>query len=150
MKFAIFLESSLLFNSFYCLFLFINKTSQLNKLKTRTAINVKISVFLICVTVIIYLFYHLHDCTFNTFLNIKTTTTLNWWSFAPMVVLVALQFSWFNFTFSVSSPCFKHSYNTETAITANTAITNECFKIFKVCIDWTNVGMKQTKIISLT
>ena len=63
-KFAIFLKSSLLFNSFYCLFLFINKT-WLNNLKTRIAVNAKISVFVICVEVIIYLLYNLHDCTFK-------------------------------------------------------------------------------------
>ena len=67
-KFAVFLNSSLLFNSFYCLFLFIKKTLWLNNVKTRTAMNAKISVFLICVEVIIYLpLYNLHDCTFNYF-----------------------------------------------------------------------------------
>ena len=81
----------------------------------------------------------------NTFLNIKTTATLNWWSFVPMVVLLVLQFSWFNFIFSFRSPCSRHSYNTDTKF----QITNECLKIFKVSIKWTNVGMKQTKIISL-
>ena len=54
MKIAIFLKSSLLFNSFYCLFLFINKSLRLNNSKTRTAI-IKISVFIICVEAIIYL-----------------------------------------------------------------------------------------------
>ena len=39
MKFTIFLKSSLLFNSFYCLFLFINKILSLNGLKTRTAMK---------------------------------------------------------------------------------------------------------------
>ena len=33
------------------------KTLRLNKLKTRTAINAKISVFVICVEAIMYLFY---------------------------------------------------------------------------------------------
>ena len=37
-------------------FLFINKTLWLNNLKTRTAINAKISVFVICVNAIAYLF----------------------------------------------------------------------------------------------
>ena len=65
-KFAIFLKSSLLFNSFYCLLLLINKTLRLNTLKTRAAMNAKLSVFDICVEVIIYLLSHnLHDCTFN-------------------------------------------------------------------------------------
>ena len=38
----------------------------LNNSQTRTAINAKISVFVICVETIIYLLlYKLHDCTFN-------------------------------------------------------------------------------------
>ena len=59
-KLAIFLKSSLHFNSFYCLF--INKNLRLNNLKTRTAMNAKISVFVISVEAIIYLLlYNLHD-----------------------------------------------------------------------------------------
>ena len=66
MKFTIFLKRIVLFSSFYCLFLYINKTLRLNNFKTRTATNAKISVFVICVNVIIYLLsYNLHDCTFN-------------------------------------------------------------------------------------
>ena len=62
MKFATFLKNSLLFNSFYFLFLFINKTLRLNNLKTKTAMNAKISAF----EVIIYLIlYNMHDCIFN-------------------------------------------------------------------------------------
>ena len=54
------------FNSFYCLFLFVNKTLPLNNFKTRTDINAKISVFIVCLEAIIYLLlYNLHDCTFN-------------------------------------------------------------------------------------
>ena len=68
MKFAIFLKSSLLFNSFYCLFLFVNKTLRLNNFKTRTDMNAKISVLIIFVEAIIYLLlYNLHDCTFKSF-----------------------------------------------------------------------------------
>ena len=38
----------------------------LNNLKTRTAMNAKISVFVYCVEAIIYLLlYNLHDCTFE-------------------------------------------------------------------------------------
>ena len=63
MKFAIFLKSILLFNSFCCL---LNKTLRLNNLKTRPAMNEKISVFVFCVEAIIYLLlYNLHDCTFK-------------------------------------------------------------------------------------
>ena len=53
-KFAIFLKSSPLFIIFHCL-LFINKTLLLNKLKTRSAMNAEISVFVICVEAIVYL-----------------------------------------------------------------------------------------------
>ena len=51
-------------------FLFINKTLRLNNLKSRTAMNAKISVFIICVEAIIYLLlYNLHDCTFKCLLK---------------------------------------------------------------------------------
>ena len=44
-------------------FLPINKTFLLNNLKTRTSMNVKISVFAIGVEAILYLLLHnLHDC----------------------------------------------------------------------------------------
>ena len=60
MKFAIFLSISLCFNSFCCLFK--NKTIRVNNIKTRKAMNAKISVFIICVKAIIYLLlYNLHD-----------------------------------------------------------------------------------------
>ena len=50
----------------YLYFLFISKTLQLKNLKTRTAINAEISVFVICVDAIIHLLlYNLHECTFN-------------------------------------------------------------------------------------
>ena len=68
-KFAIFSRSALLFNSFYCFFPFINKILRPNNLKTRTAMNVKISVFVTCAEGIIYLLLNnLHDCTFNNFI----------------------------------------------------------------------------------
>ena len=45
----------------------INKTLRLNNLKTRTDINEKISVFVICDEAITYLLlYNLHNCTLNT------------------------------------------------------------------------------------
>ena len=68
MKLALFLKNSLIFNRFYCFFLFRNKTLRLNNLKTRTDMNVKISVLVIYVEVVIYLWlynlllYNLHDC----------------------------------------------------------------------------------------
>ena len=40
--------------------------AELNNLKTRTAMNAKISAFVICVEAITYLLlYNLHDCTFK-------------------------------------------------------------------------------------
>ena len=61
MKFANFLKSSLLFNEFLLSFWFINKTLQLNKLETKTDMNAKISMFVICVEAIAYLLlYNLH------------------------------------------------------------------------------------------
>ena len=65
MKIAIFLKSSLLFK-FQVSFLFINKTLQLYNFKTRTAMNAKISVFVIGVEAIIYLLLNnVQDCTFK-------------------------------------------------------------------------------------
>ena len=71
MKFAIFEKSSLLFK-FLLSFLFINKILWLNNLKTRTAMNVTISVFVVCVEAMIYLLlYNLHDCTFKGELHLS-------------------------------------------------------------------------------
>ena len=65
LKFAIFLKSSLPFKVL-SFFMFINKTLQLNNLKSRIAMNVKISVFVICVEAIMYLLLcDLHDCSFK-------------------------------------------------------------------------------------
>ena len=72
-------------------FPFINKTLRLNNLKARTAINVKISLFVIYVETIIYLLlynlllYNLHDCTFK-WINI-TDLTLFFSSFANSLIL---------------------------------------------------------------
>ena len=50
----------------YLYFLFISKTLRLKNLKTRTAINAEISVFVICVDAIIHLLlYNLHEFTFK-------------------------------------------------------------------------------------
>ena len=44
----------------------MNKILRLNDLRTRAAMNAKISVFVICIEVIIYLLlYNLLDCTFK-------------------------------------------------------------------------------------
>ena len=68
-KFAIFLKSSPLFNSFYCL-LFINKTLGFNNLKIKTDMNAKISAFVIYMGAIIHLpLYNLHNSTFKTFIQ---------------------------------------------------------------------------------
>ena len=58
MKFVLFLKSHLFFNS-----LFTNITLRPNNLKTKKAMNAKISAFIICDEAIIYLLLHnLHDC----------------------------------------------------------------------------------------
>ena len=50
----------------------INKTLRPSSLKTRTAMNAKISVFVICVEAIIFLLsYNLHDRTFKHCLGQK-------------------------------------------------------------------------------
>ena len=60
MKFDIFLKVSIVLS------IYISKTLRLNNLKTRTAMNEKVSVFVICVEAIIYLLLHnLRECTFN-------------------------------------------------------------------------------------
>ena len=69
MKFVSFVKSSLLLTIFV-FFLFVNKTLRLNNLKTRTAMNAKISVFVICAEVIIYLLlHHLDDGSFGSFVK---------------------------------------------------------------------------------
>ena len=52
----------------------MSKTLRFNNLKTRTAMNAKTSMFVICVEAIIYLLLNnLHECTFNFGFNrVKT------------------------------------------------------------------------------
>ena len=60
MKFDIFLKVSIVLS------IYISKTLRLNNLKTRTAMNEKVSVFINCVEAILHLlFYNMHDCTFH-------------------------------------------------------------------------------------
>ena len=50
--------------------MFINKRLRLNNSKTRTAMNAKTLIFVICVEAIIYLpLRTLHDCNFKTYKN---------------------------------------------------------------------------------
>ena len=74
-KFAVFLKSVVLSNSFYSLFFLSTNLYNSIALKTRTAMNAKMSVFVIWVEAIIcLLLYKLHDCTFKyneTFLTEK-------------------------------------------------------------------------------
>ena len=76
MKFAICLKSRLLFISFYCFFLFGNKTLRLNDFKTRTDMYAKISVFVNCVEAIIL--YNLHDCAFKKIANFRGNLLQNY------------------------------------------------------------------------
>ena len=51
-------------------FLFVNKTSWFSNLKTTTALNAKISEFVICAKEIIYLLlYNFHECTFKAIIK---------------------------------------------------------------------------------
>ena len=78
LKFAIFLKCALLFNSFHCLFPFVKKTLRLNNFKTRTDMNAKTSVFVICIEAIIHLLlYNWHDCTFKVVSLISVTKSYN-------------------------------------------------------------------------
>ena len=71
MKFVIVLTSSLLLAYFLLSFLFMIKTLRIINLKTRTAMNAKILVPVICVEAILYLLLcNLHDCTFRHCINI--------------------------------------------------------------------------------
>ena len=50
--------------------MFINKNLRLDNSNTKTAVNAKISIFIICVEAIIYLLLHnFHDSTFKGFRN---------------------------------------------------------------------------------
>ena len=54
------------FQRFPLSFLFVNKILWFNNLKTRTAMEAKMLVFVICVEAILYfILYNLHDCTIN-------------------------------------------------------------------------------------
>ena len=44
--------------------MFMKKTLRLNNLKTRTALNAKVTVFVICVEAIKYLLYDFDECSF--------------------------------------------------------------------------------------
>ena len=60
-------------------FLFINKILRLNNLKTKTALNTKIPVFVICVEAIIHMsLSNLHDCTFKRYILIRQFKFLRW------------------------------------------------------------------------
>ena len=75
MKSAIFLKSNLFFN--ISIVFSVYKTLRLNNVKTRSAINAKISVFVICVEAIIYLLlYNLYDCTFKRARKVEITINL--------------------------------------------------------------------------
>ena len=67
-------------------FLFINKTLRLKNLKTRTAVNAKISVFVNCVEAIIYLLlYGLHYDTFKSFVNLWGNFIQRFLNYIPKV-----------------------------------------------------------------
>ena len=131
-------------------FLFINKTLQVNNLKTWTAMNAKISVFAICVKAIIYsLSYNLQGCTFKLTLGGLKWSKINTkfalvrccivilkifnnvlHSFLVVLELFGVQsFSW-NFTwnlfFGVQSFLWNFSIDTKQKV----------FKYFSLWTDW--------------
>ena len=88
-------------------FLFINKTLRLDNLKTRTAINAKLSVFVIGVEAIIYLLlYNLHDCTFNA-----SEISLRWNDIFPYKQFLpgCLTYTWL--LFGLASLCFYNYFD---------------------------------------
>ena len=97
-QFAIFLKNSLLFSQFLFSLLFIIIGSI--TWKTRTAMNAKISVFVVCFEAITYLLlYNLHDCTFEKRFGIWLLLTLYflWVSF-----LESELFSFFLLSYAVA------------------------------------------------
>ena len=62
-----------IFLQFLSSFLFINKTLRISNLKSRTATNVKISVFVICAEVIIYLLDNLRNLRLTKLLPLYHT-----------------------------------------------------------------------------
>ena len=95
-------QSSLLFNNFYCLFLFINKTSPLINLKTSTAMNAKISVFVICVEAIMnLLLYNFHDWTFNSSF---------WLSYLTFCIWLSMELQTFDKTVSPVTASYKMAF----------------------------------------
>ena len=81
-------------------FLLRNNTLRPNNLKTRTAVNAKISVFVVCVEAIIYLLLHdLYGCTLNlsltsnsfVFLTLKMQKRLEQTKSIPLVFLLCLK-----------------------------------------------------------
>ena len=81
-------------------FLLRNNTLRPNNLKTRTAVNAKISVFVVCVEAIIYLLLHdLYGCTLNlsltsnsfVFLTLKMQKRLEETKSIPLVFLLYLK-----------------------------------------------------------
>ena len=73
----------------------MNKTLRLNNLKTRTVINTKTSVFVICVEVIIYLLlYNFHACTLK---YCPVCISINLWYKKKLKQIRKLSYLWSKF-----------------------------------------------------
>ena len=110
-------------------FLFINKTLRLKNLQIRTAMNGKVSVFVICVESIIYLlFYSLHDCTFNFILFVRNVLSYHNWFFSQFQQGVYIPFD------------FKHYITAYKLISEENEIFPIMMKYFSVfyCVKITN------------
>ena len=67
----------------------MNKTLWLSNLKTRIAMNAKITVFVICVERIIYwLLFNLHDSTFIVFMSLRSFQRFFFVNFEQITQLV--------------------------------------------------------------
>ena len=79
------------FSTVFMVFSVYSKTLRLNNLKTRTAMNAKISIFVLCVEAIIYLLlYSLHDCNFKvvTLFMLKELMKLYFMHYSCMVIIL--------------------------------------------------------------
>ena len=106
-------------------FLFINKTLRFNNIKTRTAMTAKISVFAICVDVIIYLLlYHLHDGTYKQ----KCPKTRSWYNWSQVFTNIHQKCLWRSIFHSANI-----SYDTRwEAASTNGQLRSRIWYIYKV------------------
>ena len=120
-------------------FLFINKTLRLSNLKTRTAMNAKVSVFLICVEAIIFfLLYNLYDSTFTGNWNrrrprraIATYFGGIYFRRSRMSNIHVLYWNLIDFSIAMRCAIWYYLYNLKNAV-----LTLICMKYFRNVTAW--------------